>query len=162
MNRVEALRQIFCGHPDALFVLSNGLTSREAVHHLHQPQNFYLLHGMGEALSVGIGFALAAPEQEVVVIDGDGNALMGMASWSLMPQANVIYYVLDNGCYQTTGEQPLPTAVEWPSWCRRLQINRQTGRTPNPPSPEWIWLQTHQWLDGPVSSADKTAGEDTK
>ena len=30
LNRIEALTSIFADHPDALFVMSNGLTSREA------------------------------------------------------------------------------------------------------------------------------------
>lgn len=146
MNRVEALEQIFSNHPESLFVLSNGLTSREAAHYLHQVNHFYLLHGMGEALSVGLGVARSDPELDVVVIDGDGNALMGMASWSMMPQKNLIYYVLDNGCYQTTGEQSLPEHVIWPPWCQRLMINRDKNSTPNPPLPETIWSDTRQWL----------------
>jgi len=146
MNRVEAIRQIYAQHPDAFFILSNGLTSREAAHFLPQPQSFYLLHGMGEALSVGIGMAKADPDRKIVVIDGDGNALMGLASWGLMPVANLSYYVLANGCYQTTGGQQIPALPFRPDWCRVIEIDREMGSTPNPPLPDTIWKTTQDWL----------------
>ncbi len=146
MNRIEAIKQIYHRHPQAYFILSNGLTSREAAHFLPQQQSFFLLHAMGEALSVGIGLAQSTPDLEVVVIDGDGNALMGLASWSMMPVANLHYYMLANGCYQTTGEQPLPDFPPLPDWCSRIEISQERQETPNPPPPEQIWQQSQQWL----------------
>jgi thiamine pyrophosphate-dependent acetolactate synthase large subunit-like protein len=147
MNRVEAIRQIYQQNPEAFFVLSNGLTSREAAHHLPQDQSFYLLHAMGEALSVGIGLAKAGPDRQVVVIDGDGNALMGLSSWGLMPVANLHYYVLANGCYQTTGGQRIPELPFVPDWCRVVNISTDSQPTPNPPPPEQIWQQVQTWLE---------------
>ncbi len=55
MNRADAIRQIVNRHPGAAIIFCNGLTSREASFVADRPGNFYLLHGMGEALSVGIG-----------------------------------------------------------------------------------------------------------
>ena len=146
MNRVEAIRHIYAQHPEGFFILSNGLTSREAAHFLPQPQSFYLLHGMGEALSVGIGMAKADPHRKIVVIDGDGNALMGLASWGLMPVSNLSYYVLVNGCYQTTGGQVIPALPFRPDWCRVIGIEKDATSTPNPPLPEKIWKTTQEWL----------------
>ncbi len=146
MNRVEALRTLFARHPQAFFVFSNGLTSREAAHYLRRPNCFYLLHAMGEALSVGVGLARSRPGLEVVVIDGDGNALMGLASWSLMPVVNLKYYVLDNGVYDTTGGQPLPALPSVPDWCTVLSITAEREPTPNPPPPAVIWRDTCGWL----------------
>ncbi len=146
MNRVDAIQHIYQQHPEAFFILSNGLTSREAAHFLPQPQSFYLLHAMGEAFSVGIGLANADPQRQVVVIDGDGNALMGMAGWSAPRPENLTYYVLVNGVYQTTGEQQLPTFSQWPKWCRLMPVEGNKRDTPNPPDPLQIWDQTQQWL----------------
>jgi len=153
MNRIAAIEQIYQQHPEAFFVLSNGLTSREAAHFLPQPQSFYLLHAMGEALSVGVGLAATDPQRQVVVIDGDGNALMGMASWSLPIPENLSYYILVNGCYQTTGDQPLPPFGDWPPWSRVIRISMEKQQTPNPPAPEQIWQQTQQWLEATNQSA---------
>jgi thiamine pyrophosphate-dependent acetolactate synthase large subunit-like protein len=147
MNRVDAIRWIQDRHPGAFFVYSNGLTSREAAHLADRPENFYLLHAMGEALSVGIGLATARPDLAVVVIDGDGNALMGLAAWSMMPVANLCYYVLRNGQYETTGGQPLPGLPFVPSWCTVVDVAPGSQDTPNPPQPRTLWDRARQWLE---------------
>jgi hypothetical protein len=146
MNRVDALRYIFSRHRDAFFVLSNGLTSREAASFADQENSFYLLHAMGEALSVGIGLATSRPDLPVVVIDGDGNALMGLAAWSMMPVANVSYYILRNGLFETTGGQPLPGLPVTPAWCTVIEVTPGKAQTPNPPPPLAIWQRTQGWL----------------
>lgn len=151
MNRLEALDHIFAAHPGAFFILSNGLTSREAAHFLDRPESFYLFHAMGEALSVGIGLAGTRPDVTVVVIDGDGNALMGLASWSMMPAPNLAYYVLRNGCYETTGGQPVPPLPFVPPWCTVIDVAPGTHGAPNPPHPRDIWEKTRRWLAGESS-----------
>lgn len=145
-SRPEIIRDLLDAHPDAFFVLSNGLTSREAAHFHRQDRCFYLLHAMGEALSVGVGLAQAQPNLEVVVIDGDGNALMGLAAWSLMPLPNLHYYVLDNRSNETTGGQPLPPLPWWPEWCIVIPIALGRAETPNPPLPTDIWRACRDWM----------------
>jgi len=106
ITRREAIEWLTQLHPGAVYFISNAL-SRD-VHEVNdQPNHFYLVHGMGQALAVGAGYALANPGAEVVVISGDGGALMGMAAWSLLPLDNLTYYVLKNDVYQTTGGQPI-------------------------------------------------------
>ena len=146
MNRITAIKQIYGSHPDAFFVLSNGLTSREAAYFIPKNNCFYLLHAMGEALSVGIGLAQAMPGPKVVVIDGDGNALMGLAAWSMMPVAGLKYYILKNRIYETTGGQPLPDPPCIPEWCHVIEIEPGRDTTPNPPAPDVIWCNTRDWL----------------
>ena len=157
MNRIEAIRHIQARHPEAFFVLSNGLTSREAACFADRPANFYLLHAMGEALAVGIGLATARPELTVVVVDGDGNALMGLAAWSMMPVANVRYYVLRNGCYETTGGQPLPELPFVPDWCTVLTVTPGTHNAPNPPPPLATWARARAWLEASAPSTPQEA-----
>jgi thiamine pyrophosphate-dependent acetolactate synthase large subunit-like protein len=139
MNRVEAINSILNDNPDAICILSNGLTSREAAHYLPSDRTFYLLHAMGEALSVGIGLAQSRAEKKIVVIDGDGNALMGMASWSMLNIQNLRYYILANGVFETTGGQVLPSFPALPKWCNVIQIDSSKLESLNPPSPEIIW-----------------------
>ncbi len=146
-RRPEVLKHILDEHPHAFVVLSNGLTSREAAHFYRQGRCLYLLHAMGEALAVGVGLAKALPELEVVVIEGDFNALMGLAAWSLMPLPNVRYYVLDNRCSETTGGQPLPPLPIIPDWCTLVPMASGKSVTPNPPPPGEIWRDCRGWLE---------------
>lgn len=145
-NRVRAIKKVLDLNPDAFVILSNGLTTREAAHFLPQDRCFYMLHGMGEALSVGLGFARARPSQPTVVIDGDYNAVMGLASWSLMPCQNLSYYVLDNGISETTGGQPVPKLPVVPDWCHVVKVQPGKGLSPNPPDPAEIWSNCRRWL----------------
>ena len=148
MKRTEAIREIVERHGDAAIVFSNGLTSREAAFAAHRPGNFYLLHGMGEALSVGIGLATARPDMQVVVVDGDGNLAMGMAALTLMPVSNVTYYVLDNGIYETTGGQTFAPPFMDAPWINRIEIEAGTAGAPLPPVPEDIMAEFNAWIAG--------------
>jgi len=149
MKRVEAIKKIYNENKGSFFVLSNGLTSREAAYFLPQKNSLYLLHAMGEALSVGIGLASARPELNVVVIDGDGNAMMGIASWNCVNGLkNLKYYILKNNTYCTTGSQKLPEFSCLPNWCKVIEIFDEKEETPNPPKPEEIIKNVIEWLEG--------------
>ncbi|HKS20278.1 MAG TPA: thiamine pyrophosphate-dependent enzyme [Bradyrhizobium sp.] len=76
-------------------------------------RNFYLWGGMGGAVMMGLGLALAQPDQPVVVITGDGEMLMGMGSLAtvgLQRPGNLSIVVLDNEAYGETGGQVSHTA----------------------------------------------------
>jgi len=146
-NRPDTIRNVLDSHPEAFVVLSNGLTSREALHYHRQDRCFYMLHAMGESLAVGIGLARALPNLEVVVIEGDYNAIMGLASWCLLPVPNLHYYILANGLSETTGGQSLPSLPLVPEWCNVLPITAGKANTPNPPPPFDIWAKCSDWLD---------------
>ncbi len=78
-----------------------------------RPLNFYLWAAMGMASSVGLGLAIARPDRRVVVLDGDGAALMnlgGMVTVGARRPPNLLWVVLDNGVFQETGGQPIATA----------------------------------------------------
>ncbi|MGY3483682.1 thiamine pyrophosphate-dependent acetolactate synthase large subunit-like protein [Bradyrhizobium sp. USDA 4011] len=71
-------------------------------------RNFYLWGGMGGAVMIGLGLALAQPTLPVVVITGDGEMLMGMGSLAtvaLQQPTNLSIIVLDNEAYGETGGQ---------------------------------------------------------
>ncbi len=72
------------------------------------PRNFYLWGAMGGAAPLGLGVALAQPDVPVMVLAGDGEALMGMGAFATIAQQrpkNLSIVVLDNGLYGETGSQ---------------------------------------------------------
>jgi thiamine pyrophosphate-dependent acetolactate synthase large subunit-like protein len=76
-------------------------------------RNFYLWGGMGGAVMMGLGLALAQPDLPVVVITGDGEMLMGIGSLAtvgLQKPGNLSIVVLDNEAYGETGGQVSHTA----------------------------------------------------
>jgi thiamine pyrophosphate-dependent acetolactate synthase large subunit-like protein len=150
-NRVETIDSLLITHQDAFFIFSNGLTAREASFFCKQSRCLYMLHAMGESLSVGIGLAVARPDLQVVVVEGDGNALMGLSAWSMMPLPNIVYYILQNHSYETTGGQLLPDFPALPEWCNVIQIKKGKSDTPNPPLPKEIWNECVDWLSKKLS-----------
>jgi len=71
-------------------------------------RNFYLWGGMGGAVMMGLGLALAQPDLPIVVITGDGEMLMGMGSLAtvaMQKPGNLSIIVLDNERYGETGGQ---------------------------------------------------------
>lgn len=76
------------------------------------PLNFYLWGAMGGTAMIGLGLALARPDRRVLVLTGDGDALMGLGSLATIgvkQPANLSLVVLDNGHYGETGMQPSHT-----------------------------------------------------
>ena len=68
----------------------------------------YIPSAMGHAPSLGHGLALACPERGVIVLNGDGCALMSLGNLVTLAAhpANVYLVILDNGHYEVTGGQP--------------------------------------------------------
>mgnify|MGYP001415073807 CR=1 FL=1 len=66
---------------------------------------------MGQASPVGLGLALAQPDRQVWVLNGDGSQLMALGSLVTiggMAPANLYIFVLRNDAYEITGGQPIP------------------------------------------------------
>jgi thiamine pyrophosphate-dependent acetolactate synthase large subunit-like protein len=67
---------------------------------------------MGHATSIGLGLALAQPTRRVIVCNGDGSMLMNLGSLVSITAAratNLVVLVFDNGVYEVTGAQPIPS-----------------------------------------------------
>ncbi|MFN2509695.1 MAG: thiamine pyrophosphate-dependent enzyme, partial [Chthoniobacterales bacterium] len=74
----------------------------------------YVVGGMGIASAIGFGVAHALPRQPVVVIDGDGAALMKMGSLATMgfyQPDNFLHIILDNEAHDSTGGQQTASPV---------------------------------------------------
>ena len=78
MKRLDALEAIYPQLDDCVVVTIMGAVAAELQSIGHRPNFFYLQHAMGLASSMGLGIALARPEKQVVVFDGDGSILMNL------------------------------------------------------------------------------------
>ena len=105
----EAITKLISLVKDEYVVCANGFISRDTFNAEDRPRNFYMLGSMGQASSIGLGFAMARPDKKVVVFDGDGNLLMNLGILTMISKIkprNLVHVVLDNECYDSTGGQP--------------------------------------------------------
>lgn len=108
MARREAIEDIMNYIDDELIICNIGFPSRELYDIKDRNENFYMIGSMGLASSIGFGLALARPDKDVVVIDGDGSLLMNMGSLVTVfanNPSNLTWIVIDNGAYGSTGNQ---------------------------------------------------------
>ena len=94
--------------PAAAIVATTGKCGRELFTLADRPQHLYQVGSMGGATGMGLGLALNT-SVPVVVLDGDGAALMKLGSFATVgayAPSRLIHIVLDNGTYDSTGGQP--------------------------------------------------------
>jgi phosphonopyruvate decarboxylase len=107
-TRFESIASIVTSLPaDAAIVATTGKTGRELFTFGDREQQLYLVGSMGCASAVGLGVALNS-DRPVVVLDGDGAALMklgNLATIGAQKPAKLIHVVLDNGVHDSTGGQ---------------------------------------------------------
>lgn len=73
--------------------------------------NYVATGAMGQASSHALGLALANPDREVIVFDGDGSLLMNLGSLVTVASAappNLHHFVFENGVYEVNGAHPIP------------------------------------------------------
>jgi phosphonopyruvate decarboxylase len=108
-SRVAVLeRFLTLVEPTAAVIATTGKCGRELFALADRPQHLYQVGSMGGASGMGLGVALNVP-RPVVVLDGDGAALMKLGSFATIgayAPANLIHVVLDNGVHDSTGGQP--------------------------------------------------------
>lgn len=108
LDRRAAMRVLLEGRGDLLLVTGLGSTTYDAAASGDDPRNFYLWGAMGGTAMLGLGLALARPEQRVLVVTGDGDMLMGLGSLATIGAErppNLAVAVFDNGRYGETGMQ---------------------------------------------------------
>jgi thiamine pyrophosphate-dependent acetolactate synthase large subunit-like protein len=112
LDRRAFVKQLLVDRKDLLVVSGLGTPTYDVAACGDHPLNFYLWGAMGGAAMIGLGLALAKPERRVLVLTGDGEALMGMGSLATIgvkQAANLVVIVLDNQHYGETGMQPSHT-----------------------------------------------------
>jgi thiamine pyrophosphate-dependent acetolactate synthase large subunit-like protein len=112
LDRRAFVKQLLVDRNDLLVVSGLGTPTYDVAACGDHPLNFYLWGAMGGAAMIGLGLALAKPERRVLVLTGDGEALMGMGSLATIgvkQPGNLVVIVLDNQHYGETGMQPSHT-----------------------------------------------------
>tara|TARA_Y100001970_G_scaffold294127_1_gene447202 strand:+ start:46333 stop:47469 length:1137 start_codon:yes stop_codon:yes gene_type:complete len=108
LSRETALRAVLeLISQSTVLVATTGKTGRELFTIDDRPQNFYMVGSMGCASAIGLGVAINTPKK-VLVIDGDGAALMKMGNMATVGNyrpKNYIHILLDNGVHDSTGGQ---------------------------------------------------------
>ena len=115
MNREEAVSAVveILGS-DAVYLGTTGRATREVheqlkAHGVGEGHEFQNVGSMGHVSSVGLGLALARPDQKVVVFDGDAAVVMhlgALATNCRYKAGNLIHIVLNNGVNESVGGQP--------------------------------------------------------
>ena len=93
---------------DAAVIATTGKCGRELFTLSDREQHLYMVGAMGAASGVGLGVALTLPDRPVVVVDGDGAALMKlgtMATIGARQPRRLLHVLLDNGVHDSTGGQ---------------------------------------------------------
>lgn len=154
----DAIR-VIAGHIDRYVVFATtGYISRQLFATRDLPTNFYMQGAMGHAMAMGTAAAAAAPDRQVLVIDGDGAAIMHMGSMATiggLRPGNLVHLVIDNNAYESTGGQPsLAGSLDWERlgtamgyrtsrWCRSAaETDRALREVADRPGPHLIAVAT--------------------
>ena len=112
-NRMDVMKVLLAGMPDSAGVIATtGHTGRELFTLGDSARNLYCVGSMGGASAIGLGAALNSP-REIMVLDGDGAALMKLGNFSTIgaqAPATLTHVVLDNGAHLSTGGQATVSA----------------------------------------------------
>ena len=107
-TRAGALEALLAIVPDeAAIIATTGKCGRELFTLADRAQHLYMVGAMGGASGVGLGVALNA-RRPVIVLDGDGAALMKLGAFATIgaeADSNLVHVVLDNGVHDSTGGQ---------------------------------------------------------
>lgn len=108
--RHQALKRIVehTKKENTVLVATTGFTGRELFAVADRDNHLYMVGSMGCASSLGLGLAMVRPDLHVLVVDGDGAALMRMGSIATIGAYagdNLTHIVLDNEAHDSTGAQ---------------------------------------------------------
>ncbi|MEP2671425.1 MAG: phosphonopyruvate decarboxylase [Cyclobacteriaceae bacterium] len=93
---------------NTVLLATTGKTGRELFEVADKPNHLYMVGSMGCISSLGLGLAISQPEKKIVVIDGDGSAIMRMGSFTTnayYQPGNLLHILLDNNTHDSTGGQ---------------------------------------------------------
>ncbi len=107
-NRYKTLEKVIeITSDETAIIATTGKCGRELFTIADRPQHMYQVGSMGGASGMGLGVALNT-DKSVVILDGDGAALMKMGSLATIganSPKNLIHVILDNGVHDSTGGQ---------------------------------------------------------
>lgn len=107
-DMLRALQQVAKPESGTVVIATTGYTGRELYACDDRENQLYMVGSMGCAVTLGLGIALAQPARKVLVIDGDGAALMRLGAQSTVgyeAPPNLVHVLLDNAIHESTGGQ---------------------------------------------------------
>ncbi|HVV99996.1 MAG TPA: thiamine pyrophosphate-dependent enzyme [Planctomycetaceae bacterium] len=144
MPLTEALQILHAVRRDEIVVPTMS-AAREWMKLGTHPLDFiYAPSSMGQATALGLGIALAQPQRQVIVLNGDGCLLMNLGSLvtiAAQAPANLCTIVIDNGVYEVTGSQP--TAASHRGEVNFAGVARASGFTS-----VWTFSDLESWRTG--------------
>ena len=100
-------------------ISTTGMLSRELYELRKNPEygsDLLIVGGMGHAISISAGLAIAKPKRKIFCLDGDGAVLMHMGALATSAlQSNIVHVVFNNGSHDSVGGHPL--ASEKVNYC---------------------------------------------
>jgi thiamine pyrophosphate-dependent acetolactate synthase large subunit-like protein len=109
MDLLASLKVLHAIRTDRQVLIPTMAAAREWMTLGTHPLDFiYAPSAMGEAPMVGLGIALAQPERQVIVLNGDGCMLMNLGclvTITATAPPNLVLIVCDNSVYEVTGQQ---------------------------------------------------------
>jgi phosphonopyruvate decarboxylase len=93
---------------ETVLIASTGFSGRELYAIDDRPNQLYMVGSMGCAASLGLGLSMVRPDKKIIVVDGDGAALMrlgNMATVGAYAGNNYYHLLLDNYVHESTGGQ---------------------------------------------------------
>jgi sulfopyruvate decarboxylase subunit beta len=112
VKKSTAIETIIAASSGSPTVFTTGYTSRIARGVADRPSHFYMVGSMGLAASIGTGVALQTG-QTTFVVNGDGALLMNpvdVMTAGIWPHLRLVHIVLDDGKYDSTGGQEVPSS----------------------------------------------------
>jgi sulfopyruvate decarboxylase subunit beta len=103
VNRREVVEAFVARREGAPAITGPGATSGTLWSLGHQPATIYNME-LGYATAMCLGIALAAPDERVFALEGDGSTIAGLATFTSIARhrpPNLVVVVLDNGIYAT-------------------------------------------------------------
>jgi thiamine pyrophosphate-dependent acetolactate synthase large subunit-like protein len=127
---------------------------------------------MGHTADLALGIALAQPSRRVICLNGDGSMLMNLGTLVTIAESgarNFVLFVLENGTYEITGNQPIPGAgrVDFPGLARAAgfprvySFNRDVGYEATLPEiltvegPVFVGVGLQRGSEGPISRSSQ-------
>src|SRR5215468_7716458 len=112
VKRLDAMKIFARQRKDEICICGVGVNGRELYSVGHHPLNLYNVN-MPYPLALSFGLALALPQRQTILLDGDGSLLSGCSTLSVIGNVrpkNLLIVVWDNESFVTPYGLPTPTA----------------------------------------------------
>jgi thiamine pyrophosphate-dependent acetolactate synthase large subunit-like protein len=114
MIKAADVFRVFQPHRGNAIVIPTGTSGRHwRDFSTNEKRDLTMGGAMGQTTAAALGVALGLPNESVVLFDSEGALLMNLgilATIAGQQPRNFYHFLLDNGCYATTGGQPVPNA----------------------------------------------------